>query len=87
MREPILGSVVHYFAGYDDVRLHNATTRPYAAIITDIHGNRLVNVCAFSHDGYPNARFGIVLLQEDDKPPMGGPSWCQWPVARNNNHR
>jgi hypothetical protein len=61
MEPPVVGDIVHYYAGFDDVRLHKDSIRPYAAIVTDVHGNKLINICAFGHDGYPHPRFGWVV--------------------------
>ena len=81
MIEPTVGCVVWYFAGVNDVRLHKVDVDvqpPHAALVVDVADNKTISVCAFGWDGYPNARTRIMLLQNGDKPPTDGSSWCEW---------
>lgn len=81
MIEPTVGRVVWYFAGVNDVRLHKdgVDVQPaHAALVVDVADNTTISVCAFGRDGYPNARTYVRLLQNGDKPPTDGSSWCEW---------
>jgi hypothetical protein len=48
-----------------------------AAIVADVHGDRMVNLSVIDHIGQPFGITSVQLLQDDDKP--GSPAcWCQW---------
>lgn len=48
----------------------------FAAIITHVHNDRLVNVAAFTADGVPMSQLSVQLLQPGDPIPAG--HFCAW---------
>lgn len=71
MIRPSVGRIVlyHQWNGAD----------PQAAIVTEVHGDTLVNLCAFEGTGSPCPYTSVVLIQpEDDLPAPGTTSYCCW---------
>ena len=68
MIEPTVGRVVLF---YD-----NNGPEPHAAIITEVHGECCVNLCAFSKNGIPKGYTSVPLLQDDD--PRPSCCFCEW---------
>ena len=72
---PTVGRVVWFYPnGLRDV-LTNA--QPHAALVTYVHGDRMVNLAIFNADGVSYNRTSVVLVQEGDNNPD---SWafCCW---------
>lgn len=51
--------------------------QPYAALITYVWSDRMVNVAAFRPDGTQLAATSVTLLQDDDPIPQTG-HYAQW---------
>jgi len=73
--EPTVGRIVWYWVNPEAMDKPHA--QPEAAIVTYVHGTRMINVNAFTHDGMPVARTSVPLLQESDVIPDQG-DFCQW---------
>jgi len=52
-------------------RIGNGGTQAEPALVTYVHGDRLINVGGFSSMGVPFALDSITLLQDDDAEPTG----------------
>lgn len=52
-------------------------TKPLAAMVTHVWGDRMVNLCVFYSNGAPHPRTGVTLLQDDDQKPETG-YFCSW---------
>lgn len=50
----------------------------WGATVAHVHNNRLINICAFTPEGNPHPVQNVPLLQDDDKPPKDGSSYCFW---------
>lgn len=59
MIQPTIGRVVHYWDGAGQ-------QEPYAALITFVWNERLINLCAFDANGNPQPRTSIQLVQPED---------------------
>jgi hypothetical protein len=57
----------------------SAMRGPFAAIVSQVHGNDFVNVVAFTGSGEAVGRVNVVLLQEDDENvPAASGAHCKW---------
>lgn len=71
MITPTIGRVVHYFT-------FNGAPHQ-AAIIADVHDDRLVNLTVFGHNGSVHPMTSIPLLQpEDDQSTPFSGGHCEW---------
>ena len=50
---------------------------PFAAIVTYVHDDRMVNLAVFSHVGSAWGVTSVPLIQGDDKPDDGA-AYCEW---------
>ena len=50
--------------------------QPHAAIITYVHGDRMVNLVVFDPNGNSQGRTSVALRQEGDVAPNG--MFCEW---------
>lgn len=75
MIKPSIGRVVlfqpSHVAGAPDA------VQPYAALITYVWSDRMINVAAFTPGGTPLAATSVALLQDDDVIPQCG-HYAQW---------
>lgn len=74
--EPTVGRVVHYYPSDDD-HPHFYVGDPHAAIITEVHSNRMVNIVAFGSTGESHGMTSVDLVQPGDDTPDGG-HYCAW---------
>lgn len=51
--------------------------QPYAALVTYVHGDRMVNLVTFDHNGNPSPQTSVPLVQEGDVRPSAG-FYCEW---------
>lgn len=72
MIEPTVGRIV-WFRTYE----MKEDDQPYAAIITYVHGPRMVNLMIFAATGAFFTHNSVRLLQDDDSP-RGLSSYCIW---------
>jgi hypothetical protein len=66
---PTVGRMVHFLA-------YQADGKPQAAIVVDVHSDRLVNLTVFDSNGNGRGRANVVLVQEGDVEPK--PPFCRW---------
>lgn len=71
---PEVGRHVHYYPGTAGVGL--VEDQPHAAIVTHVHGPRLVNLTVFDRNGLPVPKTSVQLQQPGDDAPVG--SFCRW---------
>lgn len=76
MIEPTVGRIVWYRAKLLANSPPSAILQQ-AAIITNVHSNRCVNLTVFSHDGLCEAAWKVPLVQEGDEAPFDE-SYCEW---------
>lgn len=57
--------------------VHHDKTKPLAAMIVHVWGDRLVNLVAFDSNGTPYGMTSVQLLQDDDRKPELG-YFCAW---------
>ena len=69
MISPTIGRVVWYWPTAEQ------TGQPWAALVTYVHSDRMINVGGWDANGNPVRATSIALLQDDDEPK--GPH-CQW---------
>ena len=75
MIEPTIGRIVYF---YETPPAEGAKIDgPYAAIITQVWNDRMVNLTVFYPSGTTLGRSSIVLRQPGDLP-AGEYSWCEW---------
>ncbi|MCA8326113.1 DUF2829 domain-containing protein [Burkholderia cepacia] len=69
MIEPTVGRVVHFRPGKQaaNLRIQCDKTQPLAAIVTYVHGPRMVNLAVLDALGRHHALTSVKLLQDDDK--------------------
>lgn len=78
MIEPTCGRVVWYRA-HDSDAIKLDSKQPLAAMVTYVHGPRMVNLVVYDPNGVPHSRTSVTLLQaEDEVPAVLGGSYCEW---------
>lgn len=62
--------------------------QPWAALVTYVHGDRMVNLAAFNPNGDHQPKSSVPLLQDDDAKPEGGYfcSWMPYQVGQAKKH-
>jgi len=70
MIKPTVGRVVHFHPNGDPAII-------FAAIITYVHSDDCINVCAFLPNGLPVCHTSVKLLQDGEVPTPGWNS-CEW---------
>lgn len=77
--KPEPGRHVHLFFAEGKYEFGHAfhAGRPHAAIITAVHGDRMVNVAAFDANGKQAAFCSVALRQPGDGTPIGS-VWAEW---------
>lgn len=76
MIKPTVGRVVWYRASEPDpIKLDSK--QPLAALVTYVHGDRMVNLVVFDPNGVPCPRTSVTLVQEGDSI-LNGSSYCEW---------
>lgn len=74
---PTVGRVVWYTpVGNEPGVTNHQDGQPFAAIVTYVWDDRMVNLAAFDHNGVVHSRTSVQLVQEGDEGPSG-PS-CRW---------
>ncbi len=73
MIKPTVGRVVWYWRATADLK----NDQPYAAIVTYVHGDSLVNLVAFSKSGNMEAHDDVSLRQPEDPEWITTP-FCEW---------
>jgi len=66
---PTIGRVVWYQSA-------ERTAQPYAALVTYVHSDRMVNLGGFTANGVPFAATSVTLVQDGDEKPAY--SYCEW---------
>lgn len=74
MIKPTTGRVVWFTPDAGNVQ---RTDQPWAALVTYVHSDRLVNLAAFDPNGNVVPKTSITLLQDEDGLPVSG-MFCQW---------
>ncbi len=72
--KPTIGRVVWY-QPHDDDHRRPLDEQPCAAIIAYVHSDELVNLCVLGHDGVPESKLDVPLVQDGEDCPPGS---CQW---------
>lgn len=84
MIRPTIGRILHYVVpiGVNDA-LNGGPT--YAAIVTEVWSDTMVNLCVFDQDGSPRSRTSVELFQGSDHLPedMAFAMWMPYQVAQN----
>lgn len=52
-------------------------SQPFAALVTYVHHDRMVNLVTFNHNGLSSGVTSVPLIQEGDEKPVGG-FYCEW---------
>lgn len=84
MIEPSHGRIVWYtparksgdFDSDGPITQHDKT-KPLAAMVVHVWGDRMVNLVVFDSNGAAWGRTSVALLQDDDPKPEGG-RFCSW---------
>lgn len=58
--------------------------QPLPALVSYVHGDRMINVGGFDSNGHPFAATSVLLLQDDDAPPKHGyyAMWMPYQVGQ-----
>lgn len=84
MISPTVGRVIWFTPPPAD-RLIGLTHQPWPALVTYVHGDRMINIAGFNSNGTPFSRTSVRLLQDDEKPSYEGEpvaSWMPYQVAQ-----
>lgn len=67
---------------------HTDPKQPWAALITYVWSDRMVNLAAFDQNGCAQPKTSVTLLQDDDAKPEGGYfcSWMPYQVGQAKKH-
>lgn len=76
MIQPTIGRVVWYRPP-QDAPLYDRS-QPWAAIVTYVHSDRMVNLVVFDQNGMGKSKTSVTLVQNGDAPPTGGGSYAEW---------
>ncbi len=77
MIQPTLGRIVWYTPSRFYPMMAGADGR-CAAIITQVHGDRLVNLAVFDGDGHSRPAVNVTLVQPGDPTPSRDANYCEW---------
>lgn len=88
MIKPTVGRVVLYTPSENDCKGAGGMARPYsggkcAAIVTCVHGDKMINLAVFDANGKLFPVTSVSLLQDDDKPAVDAEGkeygrYCEW---------
>jgi hypothetical protein len=74
---PKVGHVLHFRPAPGDEQF--PTRGPFAAMVTSVHSDTVVNIVVFTANGEPASRLSVILLQEDDQNvPAANDAHCAW---------
>lgn len=73
--EPTIGRIVWFWRNPEAMESPGA--QPWAAIVTYVHSDHLVNLATFDPEGGILCETSVVLLQEGDAIPDQS-AFCQW---------
>lgn len=77
MIEPSNGRIVWYRPAPAEEQLPGYGLKPWAAMVTHVWNDRLVNLTVFPPDGSTHAQRNVILLQDDDAKP-DDQRFAQW---------
>lgn len=75
MIKPSIGRVVWFQPG--KLAEHTLRDQPYAALVTYVWSDTLVNLAAFDQNGMPFPATSVYLVQDDATPPATG-HYAEW---------
>lgn len=90
MIEPSIGRIVWYFADHAATKGMKSThpDEPFAAIVTAVHTDRIVNLLVFDHQGTTFAMQSVPLFQGDEEDDETAIAHCEWmPYQRGQAER
>lgn len=73
---PTVGRIVYFYPADGDPLSIAGCDDPFAAIVTRVWNDRLVNLTVFDANGNPHARTSVFLIQPGD--PGTASSHCRW---------
>lgn len=81
MIQPTVGRVVNYFVFVSNYEFGFSVRggKPHAAIVTCVHGDRMVNLSVFDANGRQFPKTSVRLLQPGDDKDDVFDDWCEWP--------
>lgn len=74
MIKPTIGQVVWYWKNIDEQQKEGA--QPFAALVTFVHSDELVNLATFDRNGDTYPVVGVPLFQGEGERPSG--KHCEW---------
>ena len=84
--QPTVGRVVWFTTGVDH-GFSKHDSQPFAAIVTYVWNDRMVNLAAFDHNSVPLAFTSVTLVQENDPKPEGYyAEWMPYQVGQAKKH-
>lgn len=77
---PSVGRSVHFFVKETQYNFEFCFVqgKPHAAVVTYVHGDRMVNLAVFDTNGKPFGYTSVNLVQPGETTD-GYAFWCQWP--------
>lgn len=76
MIQPTNGRIVWFYPASGDADF--PPSGPFASIVTWVHSDHLINVCAFDGSGDSHGRQNVYLKQDEDENPAPEGAYCQW---------
>lgn len=77
MIKPTIGRIVWYTPEMYVPSNSNYGTQPFAAIVTYVHSDRMVNLSVFDHTGEHYSVRSVTLVQDDDET-RPSDRYCEW---------
>lgn len=78
MIKPTVGRVVLFTPSIHNQHIpHHDKTKPLAAMVVHVWGDRMVNLVVFDSNGGSGPSTSVTLLQDDDRKPEDG-FFCEW---------
>lgn len=84
---PTVGRIVWFTPTNDDAYVEVHGNQPFAAIVTYVHDDRMVNLTAFDHAGNAKPHTSVVLVQDGDpKPDDRYAEWMPYQIGQAKKH-
>jgi len=73
MITPTPGRIMWYWPVKDQ-----RSDQPWAAIVTTVWDDNMVNLCAFTPNGVPTATMSVPIVQDGSPYSIGDSPYCEW---------
>ena len=84
---PTVGRIVWFTPVRPDDYVTDHGGQPFAAIVTYVWSDRMINITAFDHNGDPKPHTSVDLIQEGDpKPAQRYAEWMPYQLGQAKKH-